>query len=336
MQALPSVELVPLLTPEVWARLLRLCEQFPVSVQTVCFECRLGELDPRVDLAFSLMPGPEVPALAEAVARAEHSDRAWTRFADFLSAWDGLSEPWSTLVPFVCPAFDLPAPDEGELPPPCLSVCVDPDFYLRRLGVPPLRQVGVSELLALAEDCHRRLTGVDIPAATRARLGMCLDSGYDVVPKHMSWMLSRAESPMKLDVRLHTSQLARYLTRIAWPGDIERLTGRVAELVRHEGWIQLNLVLHPGLTPPLEVELYAGADDAPTVVRLELLERLVTAGLASRAKADRLSAAWLNPTCQFEPGRTVAKSWYLKLRFGEVEGCDAKAYFGLVPRIPRL
>ena len=334
MRALASAEVAPLIDSTAWSRLLRLCALFPVGVQTVCFECRLAADDPRVDLAFCVMAGPEVQRLSAAVRAAQHAHTAWTRFADFLEAWSAFEAPWSTRVPFVCPAFDLDT-DAHELPPPCLSVCVDANFYARRLGIAPNETADTAELLALARDCHARLTGSDMPPLTAARLRECLDTGLEVEPKHMSWMLSRPSSPIKLDVRLRAIDIAPFLTRIRFPGRVDHIMRRVRALADVEGHVQLNLVLYPDLGGPLELELFSVASDASTDARFALLERLVAAGIASAPKAEVLRAAWLQPKCEDEVRRVVAKSWYIKLRFGGHEGCDAKVYFGLVPRLLR-
>jgi hypothetical protein len=316
------------------ARLRRLCQAFPTNVQTVCVECRLAADDPRVDLAFCLMPGSELPELARAIQSTRKTEPAWLRFADFLDAWSSYTTAWSWLVPFVCPAFDLIA-DVSDLPAPCLSVAVDPYFYAKRLGFQPAEQPTSAQLLALAEDCSLRLRGCAMSERTRSRLEVCLNAGAEVEAKHMSWMLSRPDAPMKLDVRLQLSRLPSYLGHIGWPGDVSALVPRVLDFVRWDGYIQLNLVLHPDLVGPLEVELFAGADDASTQVRFECLERLVGAGLCSAAKAEVLRAAWLKPKYEDEHGRIVAKSWYVKVRFGGAQECDAKAYLGLMPRLLR-
>jgi hypothetical protein len=316
------------------ARLLRLCGSFPVNVQTVCVECRLGAEDSRVDLAFCLMPGAELPELARAIRDRWPIQPAWLRFAEFLDAWSSYAAAWSWLVPFVCPAFDL-IDDVDELPAPCLSVAVDPYFFAKRLGMPVAEAPTSAQLLALAEDCSARLTGSPLSAQTRSRLGICLRAGAEVEAKHMSWMLSRAHAPMKLDVRLHVTRLQSYLEQIGWPGDVSTLVARIRAIAHWDGYIQLNLVLHPDLIGPLEVELFAGASDASTELRFELLDRLVDAGLSSIAKAEVLREAWLRPKYADEGGRIVAKSWYVKLRFGGSEECDAKAYLGLMPRLLR-
>jgi hypothetical protein len=94
-------------------------------------------------------------------------------------------------------------------------------------------------------------------------------------------------------------------------------------------------VLHPNLSGPLEVELFSGASDATQADRFEFLDNLVAAGLAERAKVEVLRNAGLEPACEDELGQVVARAWYVKLRFGDLDTCDAKAYFGLMPRLLR-
>jgi hypothetical protein len=321
---LPSVSLVR------WTELSRL---FPADVQTVCFECRLTEADEPPDLAFCLLPGPHATRLSNGLRGRFARNIAWLRFSDFLDEWHA---PGATLVqevPFVCVAFDG-ATDLSTLPSPCLSLCIDPDFFAKRLGFAP-KEGPRSALHSLATRCFSRLTGSPLTRPPASQLERCL-SDPEVHPKHVSFMLSRPATPMKLDVELSAAHLGPYLKRIGWPAPVDDLLDGVRKFVPQGGSVQVNLRIHPELAEPLELELLAGGVPANPGDRTSLLQQLVERGLCSRAKARALEHASAQPLSQDADGRRISRSWYIKVRFQGADAVDAKAYLGLTPRLSRV
>jgi len=336
MQGVRAERLVPLVGVEEWSRLQRFAEGFPARTQTLCLECRLGADANRSDLAFNLFPGVAVAPLLEVLRRTHAECEVWTRVSDFLDAWGVTSSSWAWRIPFVCVAFDI-AGGVRPLLAPCLSLCIDPNFFIKRMGFPLRAQPTPSEQVELARDCFARVTGQVLQAAVADRIARCLSAPVAVEAKHLSFMLPRAGVPVKLDVRLRTHALAAFLEYIEWPAPWHRLECAVRALLPWDGTLQLNLPMqNPTQDPsqmPLEVEVFADSADGSVEQRFWLLAKLVETGLCDRGKAGVLHELWSSPSFSDSEGRLLGTSWYLKLRFSGSTPADAKAYLGFMPRM---
>ena len=246
----------PLICPPTWRQLQGMAAQFPVPVHTVCFECRLGDSDDRCDLAFLLPPGFDAQRALDHIRTQHGREPGWLRFADFLRAWSAPGSPLALKIPFLCVAFDMGAAVVG-LPEPCVSLCVDPDFFPKRLGMPCSSPQDARALLGLADECYAQLAARSLPPGAREAIALWLTGAEHVEAKHLSVMLPRPDAPLKLDVRLPIAQLSQFLGRIAWPAGAQLIDG-LRELLPWDGHVQLNLIAHPLLAAPLELELFAG------------------------------------------------------------------------------
>ena len=99
---------------------------------------------------------------------------------------------------------------------------------------------------------------------------------------------------------------------------------------------QLSLVATDGhrlafASATLDVEVFAGNPEATPDDRLRFLDRLTERGIAAPSKAAVL-AGILGRSLDAKGGLSVAKNWYVKLRFAGEELADAKAYLALMPR----
>lgn len=315
-------------------RIQAVMDELSVPVHTVCYECRLAGGDPRVDVAVCLFP-MRVTRAADVLGRLgqrRRADPAWQRCLDFLAEWSSPASPLAPQIPFVCVAFDVPG-DPAALPAPGLSLCVDPDFFAHELGLPAAAPAPGSELARLADACHDRLRGEPLPAPCRRLLERCLSGDDGVTARHVSFMVSRSPATCKLDVRVPVEGVASLLERIGWPGSVASVVAGIRRLVPREGHVQLNLVLHPAPGTHLEVELLTGRRPAGTADRHALLRRLVDAGHCDPGKAEALGDAWASPVSRDRAGLIVARSWYVKVRFGDDRVAEAKAYLGLMPRV---
>jgi len=333
LESVPASQLEPLIDAATRARIIQLSRAFAVPAQTVCYEARLSEADRRTDLALCLIPG-FLSNLEDVLARLPPPpvpDAAWRRSLDYLRDWAAPGSELMARVPFVWAAFDL---DEtlSSLPVPCLGLCVDADFFARRFGA-QLPAPDPAQVLALADDSFQRLLGTALPAALRDRLSACLSAGQ-VVPKHFSFMLGRSPATFKLDVQLPVEQVAELLRRVGWAGPPEAIQERIRGLMTWAGPIQLNLVLHPSVVGPLEVEFLTVPDAASMAARLAFLDGLVAQRLVSPAKAQVLRTLSGAPTLG-SPGAASAAGWYVKVRLDGATPVEAKTYLGLMPR-PRL
>jgi len=172
-----------------------------------------------------------------------------------------------------------------------------------------------------------------LPPSLRDRVGECLLT-KQVVPKHFSFMLGRSPATFKLDLQLPVDQVADLLRGVGWAGSPERIQERIRALMTWSGAIQLNLVLHPRVVGPLEVEFLTIPDAASMGARLAFLDGLVAQGLVSPAKAAVLRSLSHAPTLG-GPGAACVAGWYVKVRLDGDAPVEAKTYLGLMPR-PRV
>lgn len=306
----------------------RLAAELDISTPSICYECYLAEDNPRVDLAFPLFPGFDAHG---STAKDAISSPALSPCLPFLKAWQ---RPGSTLwprIPFVWLAFDLDEPRE-VLPVPSLGLCVEQDFLFRRMGmdVPPR----ASDVKGLASRCFAELLDATPPQALQRRLQTCEDAAaaIGVRPKHVSIMFSREPQSFKLDVELPLERVGGFLRALGYDGHAQRAQRAISSLM---GWtpkfVQLNLALHPELSPRLEVELLTLPNEASPERRRDLLQRLGAMGLVANDKAMALQDMARHPHVH-EGGHLLARSWYLKVRFSEDGPSEAKAYVGMMRR----
>lgn len=336
LRSLPARDLDPLVDEERRSQILAIADQFPVPVQTACYECRLSATDPRVDLALCVFVVPGLADAAEgACGRLESLDPRWNGVARFVREWSRPRDLVSAQIPFVWFAFDLPS-GVAAVPIPCLGLCVDPGFLARRLGLDvPADEAAAGRVNDTAQWSYRLLHGEPMPQRVRDLLQQCL---VGVEAKHLSLMVGRSPPTFKLDVRLLAADVGDYLRRIGWPEAPDDIQRQVSALVPWGGHVQLNLVLHPEMAPPLEVEFLTTPGEASRANRAAFLRALVGAELCGAAKAQVL-ASCLAQTLILggpdQPESALGRSWYVKVRFQRGRATEAKAYLGLMPRVGR-
>jgi hypothetical protein len=330
LASIPNEDLAPLVSERSRRQIGRLVADLRLAVQTACYECRLSQSDDRVDLAACLFPDASEAAAGYAALRRKHeANPDWTRTLELLEAW---SAPGSSLrgrIPFIWIAFDLDR-ELATLPSPCVGLCIDPAFFERRLGT-GADGPNSADLELLADSFSRFFSGVALTSATKALLQNCLRAAGGVEPKHLSYMLGRPSAPFKLDVRLPVERVGQYLQEIGWPAPAQRVEQSIRQLMPWSGNVQLNLVLQPELSQPLEVEFMTLASEVSTADRASLLGSLVAAKLCSPEKAAVLLKLH-EQAIGYADGQPIARGWYVKVRFIDGIASEAKAYVGLMPR----
>ena len=333
LDAVDHSRLRALIDHDAQARCLAVVREIDVPVHTVGYECRLAPGDARVDVGIGLVamrPASADSALGR-LGRRRGGDPAWQRCLAFLADWSRPCPELVPAIPFVCVAFDRPG-DPAALPAPAISLCVDPDFFARRLGLPTPPPASADEIAALAARCHQRLRGEPLPAACRRLIESCVRDG--AIARHISLMVSRTPATFKLDVRLPIDAVAPLLQRIGWPGSVPDAVAGIRAVMPWRGHVQLNLVLHPALGSRLEVELLTDRGEASAGDRSRLLDALVAAGHCDPAKAAALCDASARPVSD-GGGAIVARGWYVKVRLDGGRIAEAKAYLGLMSRVLR-
>jgi hypothetical protein len=325
-------EFAPLLFEPRRQRIAQLAAGLALPVQTLCLECRLGPGDERVDFGLCLFPTSRASFAGTLRTVAQRSTQpSWHRCADLLADW-AERDPRYASIPFLCMAFDLE--DSGhELPVPCLSFCVDPHFFARRLGLPIVAASSTAALEQLVTDVVRTLLDQDLPANVGERIARRLTGAPGIEARHMSLMIPRTPATLKLDVALSREDVAEYLRSIAWHGPAQALQDTIAELAPGHRRVQLNLVVDPlPAHAGLEVELCTEPDQSDRGARADLLHGLTRRGLITEAKRAALMALCDRPLFDMPHGQQAARNWYLKLVFDGAVPRSAKAYVGVMPR----
>ncbi len=324
-----TADLGPLVGEARRAQILELAARFPVPVRAVGYECRLAGDDARVDYNLAFFAGSALEAALGGVRSELTAAPGWRRLLALLDPWSRGQSELTPLVPFVCLAFEDAS---SRLPVPSVSLCVDPEFYVRKLGK-VLAPVPARQVEQIARLCARELSGEALDSTALERLYDVLAGSEGVEARHLSLMLARSPATLKLDVRITSSALPRFLERRPWlqGPSVDGLVAELSSLLPKTEHLLINvpLVTTPGA---LEVEVLTDRGDASTTQRFALLDRLVALGISSREKADALKLLWSSPLVHDAAGRAIGRSFYLKLKFHVDGRRQAKAYLGLLPR----
>jgi hypothetical protein len=324
-------DLSPLLSIDAGVRLKKAALALRLSARTLCLECRLDD-DARVDLALCL--ATHTVGLADelqALGRDNADDPEWRRCTRLLQTWARGADSTLARVPFLYTAFDLGA-SGARLPVPCLSLCVDASFFLRRVGLPAACAEPDAALQLLAA-CGAQLEADWLTASVRERARRCVEAVDELEVRQLSLMLARRPVSVKLDLTLPVARLEPFLTATGWQGDRSQLSRELRLLAPWQERAQLNYVVDGSPRAPLEVELCCtGSSEPSSAERSSLLQALVSRGLARAPKAAVLAELLTRPVVTDANGLWVARNWYLKLRFEDGRFCAAKVYIGLMQR----
>ena len=328
-------DLDALLSASARTRLLHGAATLGLPARTVCLECRLND-DERVDLALCLATHTVgLGSALQSLGRRYASDPHWQRCIHLLASWANGEEKTLAGVPFLFTAFDL-ATAVSDMPVPCLSLCTDPAFFMRRLGL-PMPRAPLDSPLQVLDACQTSLDADWVTPSLRGRAAQLLQSADDIEVRQLSLMLARQPPTLKLDLTLPAGELGRFLHALGWQADAADVVDQLRTLAPWQKRVQLNCVVGSSAQQlPIEAELCCTGPDEPNYEqRAVLLERLWSAGIANVAKTEALLALLRRPVVTDSKGQWMARNWYIKLRFvaGRVE--SAKAYIGLMQRSSR-
>ena len=298
-------------------------------------ECRLGADQGQVDylVAFSR---------AAAAALSRRLSGSWLdgplperrrALGRLVGAWAGGRSVVSAQSPTFWLEFDDCAATSARAALPSVSVCLVPAYRGNR----PLNGGDSARGLATALDALGHL-GVQESGSPEELRG-CFEGLPDGARWiHLSVMLGRTPSALKLYGAFPRKELLPYLDRIGWAGDaraIERIMGDVygASLLGEQVFVDLNLdtfrdvgrcTLGLAVTPQHLVQ-----GPAPESDRRRILDRWIAAGLCTEEQAADVKS-WVNRA----GGDTVEGGMLrpfldLKLVWQAGRSLQAKAYLGV-------
>jgi hypothetical protein len=332
--------------PEVFAllgrgaevRLSRALERLALPAQLVCLETRLGaEGVGQTDFALCLAhPTPGLAKGLAALAKQPFADSSlqssWQSCWRLLLNWATASEPTWAAVPFLFVAFDLLEESDG-LPVPCLSLCSDPAFFMKAVGLPPLRPSSWQWPLQLLHECCSALDADALWDEGATPAEVLLTSVEDLEVRQLSLMAGRQPFAFKFDVTLSRRDVPAFLEANGWSAaDARDVINQLSFFSAPHDRIQLNYAVRPSAaaSKTLEVELgCTGATDLSAEQRGTLLADLARREVIASSQARALLELARRPLRDDAGACGVSRHWYLKLRLGVGQRPTAKAYIGL-------
>jgi hypothetical protein len=297
-------------------------------------ECRLGDAREQVDYLCALSrsgAGSFHEALKTyATAHALAQDSVWTTLFRLLRQWDDGDSPIHATAPGIWLEFD-DVVRHGQRPTtPSICVGLVAGYRFDQPFNPP----DFDRDFHAASSALRAL-GVDPSEPVRSVLSACFAdlprSGRWV---HLSVMLGRRPSAIKLYGVMNREALAPYLRKIGWAGDYAAIARLMAEaygpdLVGDEVFLDLNLEnfrdeasCSLGLAVSQQ-HVVRGPDRDPR--RTRILERWASLGLAERGRSQRILEGLRGRADVFRPDGRILD---LKLVWQAGRGATAKAYLG--------
>ncbi|WAS90865.1 hypothetical protein [Nannocystis punicea] len=311
-----------------WSRRL------PSAFNWLGFECRLAEGDPRVDFAgcCEAWDGGRDHLVA---GLARDPELCGPGPSALVRAWP--NDPALKDSPSVWLEFDF----VGAGPPAAFAfLCLDPacaNTFRAHRGAerPPM-----VALMAAAERGATLLLG-------HAPSAMCIDSlrrAAEALPAsgralHVAATPHRGGDDLRIHYALLAGDVAGWLRRIGWPGDlatVERALAAIGDEFRQVG---VQLAAGDSLRPALGLEAYVSRGPADFPAWQQTFAALAAEGACSPAKARALLDDWWGHGTVSLPGApwrvAIHRQFYVKT---VVDGdrLQAKAYLAIFPRYTLL
>jgi hypothetical protein len=301
---------------------------------TQYLECRLGRGHAQVDYLCAISRSSSAAFFETlttyASARATAEGPGWREVLGLLDRWRHGESPITPTAPGIWLEFDDVAGDARHSARPSVSVGLVANYRFGR----PLNPTVVERDLGVARDALRAV-GVGVSEPMGASLSRCFAS---LPPSgrwiHLSVMLGRDPSAIKLYGVMSREALLPYLRTIGWRGDEDALSRLLAgaygpDLVGDEVFLDLNLEnfrdperCSLGLAVAQQ-HVVRGPDPDPR--RRRVLERWVSLGFAERSRAEEILEALGDRVDVLHPGGRFLD---LKLVWQAGGAVTAKAYLG--------
>jgi hypothetical protein len=297
-------------------------------------ECRLGRAQAQVDCLYAVSreaAGRFHEALAaHASAHGRAHDPAWAAVLRVLREWDEGHSPITPTSPGIWLEFDDVGNESVRCVTPSISFGLVQGYRFDR----PFNPCALDRDLGAARNALRAL-GMGWSEDIMSTLIPC----YRELPQsgrwvHLSVMLGRKPSAIKLYGAIARAALLPYLRAIGWRGDDQAFSDLLAEaygpdLLGDEVFIDLNLDnfrdarrCSLGLAVAQQ-HLFRGPDPDPR--RSRVLDRWIALGLADRGRAESISEGL---GCREDVFRPDGRFLDLKIVWQADGAPIAKAYLG--------
>ena len=262
------------------------------------------------------------------------NDPVWERIRHFWTRW---ADPSCVLwghIPHAWLAFD-----NTELvrttPRPCVLFCLDPDYFTKHEDPQHLNSLPGQTYQDVVGSALDLLLATPLSQAQRCNLGVCFDSlpsGGQII--HVSVMLARTPSVVRLNLTVPKQMLVPYLHRIGWTGSFAELGQLLDTYCVFPERVKIQLTIGETLSPRLDFEFHckgAFGDDSRWQT---LLNAVVQNGLCTSGKHEALHA-WPGSFRDTFPDTrwpTRFQKWTdLKIIAHPDASLEAKAYLGFMP-----
>jgi hypothetical protein len=262
---------------------------FPPQITSMFgFECRLGDDNPRADLAFSILP--EMAPVLENI----HNEHGFWPEND---TWKGVStiihcleEPGlKDVIGLLWLEFDMETHGKEILAP---GVFISFERYLRHNRLKRSKEYTLQQVLSASARVFSSLRGRDFFAT----IGPAFAEVLRVVPEHamvfqVGTMVSRPGDYIRLCIQnMSPEEIITFLETMKWPGSSEELHTLLCTLSDFSGDIVLALDLGKGILPKVGIEISFAEDKMPKgePTWKGFLNYLVDEKLSTQNKADAL------------------------------------------------
>lgn len=332
-----------LVRAEAFAFIRRLAGHLPDATASYYLECRLSGNADRVDFLTCTTAGQGRSILGGPIATpwpGALQGPLWERIHAFHVHWAAPASPLHTAVPMVWWEFDDVGPSEAEQPRASLSYCLEPAYLRPDWDAAAPERFDAERFQRLMEQPLECLSGQALPSRIRENLWACFirlpERGRFI---HVSAMLARSPSPVKLYGFIPSEHLPGYLASIGWPGDEARLQHLLSAycepVLSGDAFIDLTVgeTVSPRLGmafPRLHVKRHTDGEQRWH----HLLEQCVHEGLCTPRKREALMS-W-EGSCRHT---YTGEAWPMRLnRWADVKlvhepgaPLEAKVYLGATP-----
>jgi hypothetical protein len=343
--------LVPsqIVSPQAYSQSQHLATLLPQATSSCYWECRLTADAPQVDFLTCVAAydnGREVFSGKQednGLSPVFTGAPVWDNAQSFFSQWADPISPLYDGVPLIWLEFDHVESALPHVPLPSFSFCVDPLYAERRSWEQYVKARNPHYRQQMTEHGLPLFLGQPLSPQTAQALRTC----FEVLPAgsrliHLSAMVARQPSVVKLYGSVPRTQLLSYLKQIGWAGSVPELTDILATFCTPEtvdDTMYIDLSLGETVLPRLGIAF--AQQQIPNLPskdpsRRMLLDLCEQNGLCSAEKREAL-LAWAGSSLALFSGEkrpTKIHRWLdIKFVYDPGSSLEAKGYLGFMPHL---